>query len=71
MKFRNPFAKPTAVQFAKAELEEAHLHLLGYLSQAEFAANMARYYRDKIERLTQYTQDTPCISTSSSSTTSA
>lgn len=53
MKF-SMFTKPTADKVAQAELEDARLQLLGYLSQAEFATSMARYYRDKIDRLSAY-----------------
>ena len=50
---RNPFRKPTALQLAVEELEDAQRELLSASSAAEYAQAMMSYHTQRIERLQQ------------------
>ena len=48
------FKKPTALELAQIELEEAKRELLNAQSATEYAARMAAYHGDRIKRLSAY-----------------
>lgn len=51
MKFLNPFRKPSAVELAKIELEEARRKLLNAQTGLEYAEAMVRYETARVRRL--------------------
>lgn len=49
--------KPTPLQIAARELDDAKRDLLSAQSAAEYARRMAEYHSDRIKRLTKYIQE--------------
>ncbi len=50
------FAKPSAQTLAVQELEDSQRQLLSYQTQAEYTAQMCKFYQEKIKRLSGYVQ---------------
>jgi hypothetical protein len=53
-KIKKMFEKPSATQLAFQELEEAERQMMAQLSAAEYHAQLAAYYRNKVTRLRAY-----------------
>ena len=52
-KLFNPFAKPSAIVLAVAELEEAKRQLLAALTAREYAEAMVTYNAERVRRLSE------------------
>ena len=52
------FRKPSAKELAQRELEDAQRALLLAHSAAEYAASMAKYHTERIQRLSAYVKET-------------
>ena len=49
--FIETFRKPSAIQLAQRELEDAQRQLLQAQSGAEYATRMVQYHQDRVARL--------------------
>lgn len=51
---KNPLKKPSAIEMATEELEQAEKSLLGAQAAAEYAMSMCQYHEARIKRLKAY-----------------
>ncbi len=51
---RNPFAKPSAAEQARQELEESRRQLLAWETEMDNARSRVTYFESKIRRLTNF-----------------